>query len=69
MVDVPSESDIQTKSGTTDTNGLARVTLNIIQTAADLTIRVCPIMCTQRVCESFTQIRLSHAFASANSPS
>ncbi|XP_075896440.1 complement C3-like [Nelusetta ayraudi] len=39
MVDVPSESDIQTKLGTTDTNGLARVTLNIIQTTADLTIR------------------------------
>lgn len=69
MVDVPSQSDIQPKSGTTDANGLARVTLNIVQTTVDLTIRVCPVMCTQRVCENFTQFRLSHTFASANSPS
>lgn len=44
QVNVPSESDIQTKSGTTDSNGLARITLNMVQTTKALTIRVRPVM-------------------------
>lgn len=53
LIDVPSRSDIVAKAGVTGANGIARVTLNLVQTTADLTIRVCLVIITQRVLESF----------------
>lgn len=47
LVDVPSRSDIQPKTGTTGVNGIARVTLNMVQTTQDLSIRVCVATFTQ----------------------